>query len=306
MPVQPTHRVAVTSLTFRSEPQIRPGNRLAILPFGTGVERLEAHDESWWRVRVRLQEAEAEGFVASRFLEEADDSDFTPPPAAFDVPAVHLREGREDVRRDRANRRAFPIGEPGAPRRTSEDPFLRSEELTAILDWLTVEGSARYQPTGRLTFCNIYAYDVCYAAGVYLPRVWWMSGALIRIMGGEQVPVRYGETVEELTANRLSRWLVDFGAVFGWRRTLDFDELQSAANQGQLGLIVARHHRADSSGHIAVIDRETENLQARREEGKVLRPITSQAGRENFRRRVPDRVWWALPPHAEWSAWIHH
>lgn len=32
MPIHPTHRVDATALNLRSEPRIRPGNRLAVLP----------------------------------------------------------------------------------------------------------------------------------------------------------------------------------------------------------------------------------------------------------------------------------
>ncbi len=306
MPGQPTHRVTSTSLNLRSEPEIRASNRIAVLPAQQPVEKLAEHDAIWWQVAAELHGAPARGFVAARFLEALTSQPPEPPPipeGAF--PAAHLRENRADVTREGVNGRAFPLGEPGRPQRTSADPQTRAGEVSAILDWLGVEQSHRYSPTASSTFCNIYACDVAYLAGVYLPRVWWTSGALLRLRTGASVPVQYGQTVEELSANSLFSWFGDFGPAFGWRRTLDLEELQQAANRGGVAVIVARHQDANRSGHIAVVEREGGDLQAVRVDGRVVRPITSQAGRENHRRRVPARTWWALPPLASWTAWLH-
>lgn len=306
MPFQPTHRVASTSLNLRSEPEVRPSNRIAVLPAGQPVEKLAEHDANWWQVAIALHDAAANGFVAARFLEPITAApDPLPSLPVGSIPPAHLRENRAEITRQNDRGRAFPLGEPGRPARTSADPVTRAAELSAIFDWLDVEHSHRYAPTTSSTYCNIYAHDVAYLAGVYLPRVWWTGGALLRLCGGEAVPVLYDQTVVELNANSLLVWFADFGAVFGWRRTLDLEELQQAANQGGVGIIVARHQDANRSGHIATIEREGAGLQAARVNGKVTRPITSQAGRENHRRQVPSRPWWAMSPHSSWAAWWH-
>lgn len=309
MAIHPTHRVASTALNLRSEPQVRLGNRIAVLPSQQAVEKLDEHDSDWWRVAVELHGADGEGFVASRFLEthpvDPVQLPEAPEVALGSLPQAHLAENRPDITRAVASGRAFPLGEPLRPGRTSDDLDARALEVSNILDWLDVENSLRYQPTTRSTFCNIYAHDVCYLANAYLPRVWWTGGALLRIRSGETVPVLYGKTVEELNANSLLTWLADFGAAFGWHRTLELNALQEAANQGAIGIIVARHQDANRSGHIAVVEREGADLEAARTGAGVTRPITSQAGRRNHRRQVPPQPWWSLPPHSRWTAWIH-
>ena len=71
------------------------------------------------------------------------------------------------------------------------------------------------------TWCNIYATDYCYLAGLYLPRVWWTAKALAAIVQGNTPPVAYDQTVRETRADDLYQWLLDSGAQFGWRRVFD-------------------------------------------------------------------------------------
>ncbi|MCB1037154.1 MAG: hypothetical protein KDD47_25220 [Acidobacteria bacterium] len=86
---------------------------------------------------------------------------------------------------------------------------------------------------------------------------------------------------------------------------MDLEELQQAANQGGVGVLVARHQDLNRSGHIAVVEREGDDLVAARSGGQLSRPITSQAGRRNHRRQVPSQPWWSLSPHSHWAAWFH-
>ena len=142
-----------------------------------------------------------------------------------------------------------------APRRKN----LRSE-LATIIDYLAVDNVAhlRYQPRDGATFCNIYAHDFCHLAGVYLPRVWWTPDAVERLTRGEPVEPRLGSTIDEQRANDLFRWLRAFGPRFGWRQAGSLTELQTEANVGAVGVIVARrkdrrkvrphHHRRAGDG----------------------------------------------------------
>ena len=310
MPIDPTHRVTATSLNFRSEPDSsRPSNKIAALPQGQLVEKVADNGDGWWRIAVELDGAECEGFVAARYLgalaEPVPEGPSEPTFPEGSIPEAHLSENRDSVTRHVESGRAHPLGEPGRPGRASADPATRAAELSAIFDWLDVEHSARYSPTTKSTYCNIYAHDVTYLAGVYLPRVWWTTDAVTRILNGEQVPVLYDKTVVELNANRLLAWLSEFGRAFGWRRTLDLGQVQDAANVGSIGVIVARNHDSNRSGHIAVADREGDDLQALRSDSVVTRPVMSQAGRSNRRRWLPTTPWWALSPHSAWAAWIH-
>src|SRR5262249_43727499 len=108
----------------------------------------------------------------------------------------------------------------------------------------------RYQPTKKVTFCNVYAHDYCFLAGVYLPRVWWKPKAIEDLAQGKPVEAFYGSTIDEQRANDLFRWLRDFGDRFGWRQTGTLTKLQQEVNQGAIGLIVARRKQDGLSGHM--------------------------------------------------------
>jgi len=297
-------RVEVNGLNLRSEPEVRPGTRLVVLPHGQRVTRLAvAGDPAWWRIRTRFQGVELEGFVAHRFLVPVPD--FPVPPAAEEHRAVHLQQGRADIHRTRDGGRAYPLGEPGRPGRDGETPEEMAAELTAIVDWLAVDDPEhlRYQRHGSTTFCNIYAHDYCYLAGAYLPRVWWTSKALLALAAGESVTPLYGKTVRELNANNLFEWLVDFGPDFGWNRTFELDPLQAAANRGEVGIVCAQRRQLELSGHVCAVVPETADHQASRSGDAVTVPLTSQAGFRNFRYGV--ETWWTQEKFGHFGFWIH-
>lgn len=296
-------RVTSESLNLRSAPDPTRQNRIATLPQGAAVEKLAVSSVAdWWRVAVTLQGARVEGFVNSRHLAPAGSQD--PTPAAQRVGPVHLAENSASATRDSASRRAFPIGEPGRPARLAGAPAQRQAGLLAIIDWLDVERGERWRP-GASTFCNIYAYDVCYLAGIYMPRVWWTDRALARLSRGEPVVPRYDDTVRELNANALTDWFEDHGEAFGWRRSIDLDEMQSAANAGRLAVIVAQNSNLNRSGHIQIVAPEHDGFAARRRDGRVANPLQSQAGRRNFRYGTLERTpWWPKPGFRKHGLWI--
>jgi len=141
---------------------------------------------------------------------------------------------------------------------------------------------------------------------VYLPRVWWAAPAQLRLAAGESVQPLIGDTVSEMRANDLFRWLRDFGMRFGWRQTGDLTKLQQEVNQGAIGLIIARQKSEHRSGHVAVVVPETGDLSAKRNAaGEVIAPLQSQAGRHNFRYGNGGMNWWKSNDYAESAFWIH-
>lgn len=289
------HYVVPAGLNLRSEPALRPGNRLAVLPRGHTVERIDDAGQGWWRVRTRIDGLELDGHVRAAHLAPRAPESGTANRLAVDLPAS------PQARRDRAGHWAFPLGEPGAPRRR---PPTRPEDLLEIMTWLAVEESARYRPGGH-TYCNVYAYDVCHLAGVYLPRVFWNDTALPRILAGEFLPVVPDATVHEQSANALHRWLAGHGAALGWARTT-LDRAQAGANQGAIAVLSARHADANRSGHIAVLVPEGDGREAVRDHhGQVLRPVLSEAGRVNRQWQVPTTAWWTQARFRAWSVWVH-
>jgi hypothetical protein len=297
-----SHAVSATNLNLRSEPRVAPATRIATLPQGHPVEKIGDGPEGWWHVRTTLNGADLQGFVAHRFL--AHRADAVPSPARG-IAEVHLREGRPDVTRASTSGRAFPLGEPRAPRRTAASPRKRVEQAHAIVEYLDVERSARYRAGSGQTYCNIYAYDYCYLAGVYLPRVWWTAPALADLAAGRPVAVRYDQTVREMNANGLHDWLGDFGHTFGWRRVGHADDLQDGANAGSVSVICAQRRDLNRSGHICLVVPERPPDEARRSGDSVLLPLQSQAGTRNFCYSCGTSRWWAADQFRAFSFWVH-
>lgn len=279
---------APQGLFLRSEPVVNESTKIAVLPMGQKVTKLaESSVANWWQVSTSLQGSNLTGYVNSRFLTAV----FTGPGSVNGITSVHLERTSPVTRKNKAW--AYALNEAGQPRRdATASASAKAAALTSIVNWLSVENAThlRYQPIPNATYCNIYAYDYCYLAGVYLPRVWWTARALIDLSAGRPVTPIYGQTVHELNANSLFVWFEDFGSDFGWRRTGSIDEMQNAANNGQVVIISAQNKIPNRSGHICAVVPETSGNQAVREGGAVVRPLQSQAGRTNHKYWT-DR-WW--------------
>lgn len=293
-------RVDVDGLNLRSRPDSSGRKTIvAVLRRGHLVEKVAEARPGWWQVRVELRGQATTGFLASRYLVGAES--FAEEVHQGEIPAVHMREG--PGRLDRADAGAFPLSEPGQPRRTARTANAKVDQLIRIVDFLAVHESARYRSHGSTTFCNVYAYDYCTLAGVYLPRVWWRERALRRLADGEKVPVRYAETVRELTANDLFEWLGDWGDDFGWSRSTDLDGLQDAANQGQVSVICAIRKERERPGHISVVAPESSRLRAERSDGLVVKAVESQAGAANKKFGLTSN-WWLYDRFADFGFWF--
>ena len=218
------------------------------------------------------------------------------------IPTVHLTENLASSKRSLATGRAYPLGELDRPTRSTGSP----DELSSIVHYLNVEVSARYARTTETTFCNIYAGDYCYLAGVYLPHVWWTNKALADIAAGRAVAVKYAETVVEQDANDLYKWLRDFGPQFGWHPAASLDELQSAANSGQVCVISGLHKHPEKPGHISLVVPESIAPQvAEHVRTEIALPLQSQAGARNFCFSCAPGRWWEGAQFQAHSFWIH-
>jgi predicted chitinase len=310
---EPTHVVTASLLNLRSRPVVKPSTRVVSLAEGTAVRWIRAGEvEGWGVVRARVNGQVVEGYVSVAHLgkltakdkEKAVETETLPERA---IPEVHLSRNNPTVTRRRDGGRAHPLGEPGCPGRTGRTPETRRRQLIEIVRYLDCESDAhlRYLPRSRTTFCNVYAYDYCYLAGAYLPRVWWTGTALARIASSEDVPVRYGDTVRELNANMLHDWLAEDGRLFGWKSVTTLDELQAAANRGEVGLIVGERANPNDPGHVAAVVPEHEDRSAlRAASGLVTRPLTSEAGRKNHC-FAAGSAWWTGARFQSFAFWRH-
>jgi len=320
----------ISTLYLRSAPKISTPTRANVvgeLPDGQPVRALDDTPvNGFLAVETSLAGALLRGWAATRYLVPAPDLReipvLPPPPAtttapgAADtrtapsgpIPAVWMPRAGNSITRRTAPADAHSLNEAVQPGRQGTTPEALRAELAAIVAWLDSENPAykRYQPRDGLTFCNIYTHDFCHLAGAYLPRVWWSSPALLKWQQGQSVQPLIGDTLREMRANDLFRWLRDFGADFGWRQTGTLDKLQLAANQGALGLIVARRKEDGRSGHIVMVVPETDSQRARRDaNGSITAPLQSQAGASNFRYGTGQSAWWNRETFAEFAFWIH-
>lgn len=303
-------------LNLRSEPQLtmpENANVMVKLPDGHLVQDVFIRSNAGFReVETVLAGAFFRGFCANEYLvKETAARDLRALTAEVPTPAILMaalapKRGHSVLRTAPAG--ALSVQEASQPRRTGDDAVALRESLNAIIDWLAVDAPShvRYQPRAGLSFCNIYAHDYCYLAGVYLPRVWWTQKALLQIAAGLPPKALLGTTVDEMRANNLFRWLRDFGQQFGWRQTGTLTKLQQAANQGGVGIVIARRIQDGLSGHVVVVAPEGDKLSAKRNSaGEVTTLVQSQAGSSNFQRGHGKANWWLDESFAESAFWIH-
>ena len=311
--------VQESALRLRSEPKIPQDNPasnvIARLPDGQLVHWLSGKKtDKFLEIETSLNGAHFQGFAASEFLvpvRKAIAIDVvTPAPAdsPSDIPAVYMPRKAGTITKRTQPAGAHSLNEAGQPERHGATAGERVAELAKIIAWLAVDKSAhqRYQPASTATFCNIYAHDYAFLAGAYLPRVWWLPGAIEKWAKGETVEPLYEKTIDEQRANDLFRWFRDFGPRFGWRQTGTLTKLQEAASLGGIGIIVARRKLEGRSGHIVAVVPETEDERAKRDSsGEVIAPLQSQAGSVNFRYGTGKLNWWKGDQFADSAFWIH-
>lgn len=307
-------------LRLRSAPEISSpatANVIAHMPDGHPVRAVGSKAiNGFLEIETSLQGALLRGYASAKLLvpdpsAEPDSLEpLVPAPALPTEGIVAAYMPRKAGRITRRSDTAGPhsLNETGQPGRRGSSAAELRQELAGIVDWLAVDTPEhlRYQPRAGLTFCNIYAHDYCHLAGAYLPRVWWSAPALLALDRGQAVSPLIGDTLNEVRANDLFRWLRDHGPRFGWRRTGTLGKLQQAANQGAVALIVARRKEDGRSGHIVAVVPETEDWRARRNaSGEVTSPLQSQAGASNFRYGHGRPRWWLGDEFAESAYWIH-
>ena len=231
------------------------------------------------------------------------------PPAKHRVEPVWMPRKSATVTKRTAKANAHSLNEPGMPGRGGTTPDLLRDSVHDVIAFLNpqnVTRHARYAPRGSLTFCNVYAHDFCALCGVYLPRVWWTEAALAAIAGGATVVPFYGNTIQEMRANDLFRWLAAYGGRFGWQRVLSATDLQNHANLGAVCLIIARRKNDGASGHVSMVVPDTETHRARRlPGGAVSAPLQSQAGSRNFNYDAGRTDWWKADKYADSAMWVH-
>lgn len=205
-----------------------------------------------------------------------------------------LLTSHPDSRLDSALRRFHPLRDPSIPQRDMSSLEAKKDSLHQLIDKLAVTKSLRYQRTPEDTYCNVYSFDYCHFAQVYLPTVWWTEESVARLQAGEELEAIFGETVLPIYSSAIHDWFLKWGNNFGWQRITDLDEMQRLVNEeGGVGIICAKRKIVGLSGHIVPVVPEFSAKKAYRVDGKVVFPLQSQAGKINYTYFAKARKdWW--------------
>lgn len=200
-----------------------------------------------------------------------------------------------------------PLMDSSIPFRDLANPSTKKESIAQLIDKLDVENNVRYQRTVEDTYCNVYSYDYCYFSQVYLPTVWWTPESLEKIIQGQDVEAVFEQTVDRIYSSAIHDWFLEWGQNFGWERISTVDEIQNKVNaNGGIGIICAKRREKGLSGHIVPVVPETDLHKAYRENGIVVYPLQSQAGKLNYNYFAEIRKdWWNDELYSSYVLYYH-
>lgn len=210
-------------------------------------------------------------------------------------------------RLDSMDMKEKPLADLSIPFRDLTNPDSKKESIGRLIDKLDVETNLRYQRTVEDTYCNVYAYDYCYFCKVYLPTVWWTDEAIKKILQGQEEKAIFEQSVDRIYSSAIHDWFLQWGASFGWERMHSVDEIQNKVNaNGGIGIICAKRKEKGLSGHIVPVVPETDSHKAYRENGIVIYPLQSQAGKLNYNYFAEVRKdWWNDELYSSYVLYYH-
>jgi hypothetical protein len=227
------------------------------------------------------------------------------------IPNSHIKKADllpdPESRLDSVEMKEKPIRDSTIPFRDLTNVASKKESIHRLIDKLDVETNNRYQRTVEDTYCNVYSYDYCYFSKVYVPTVWWTDESLEKILQGQEVETVFEQTVDRIYSSAIHDWFLEWGASFGWERMFTADEIQNKVNaNGGIGIICAKRKEKGLSGHIVPVVPETDSNKAYRENGKVLYPLQSQAGKLNYNYFSEVRKdWWNDELYSSYVFYYH-
>lgn len=210
-------------------------------------------------------------------------------------------------RLDSAKMKEKPLWDNSIPFRDLTDTASKKESIARLIDKLDVETNVRYQRTEEDTYCNVYSYDYCHFSKVYLPTVWWTDESLEKIKLGQEVEAVFEQTVDRIYSSAIHDWFLQWGVSFGWERMHSAEEIQNKVNaNGGIGIICAKRREKGLSGHIVPVVPETDTHKAYRENGIVVYPLQSQAGKLNYNYFSEVRKdWWNDELYSSYVLYYH-
>ncbi|MRX41793.1 hypothetical protein GJU43_21125 [Flavobacterium sp. LC2016-23] len=227
------------------------------------------------------------------------------------IPNSHIRKADllpdPGSRLDAMEMKEKPLGDSSIPFRDLTNAATKRESIARLIDKLDVETNLRYQKTIEDTYCNVYSYDYCHFSKVYLPTVWWTPESLEKVLQGQEVEPVFEQTVDRIYSSAIHDWFLEWGVSFGWERMLSVDEIQTKVNtNGGIGIICAKRRQRGLSGHIVPVVPETDLHKAYRENGVVVYPLQSQAGKVNYNYFAEVRKdWWTDELYSSYVFYYH-
>lgn len=230
-----------------------------------------------------------------------------------DNPILHNQVKKADLLPDSESRldsremKEKPMADSSIPFRNLTDAASKKESIAQLINKLDVETNIRYQRTVEDTYCNVYSYDFCYFSKVYLPTVWWTPESLEKLLQGHDVEAVFEQTVDRIYSSAIHDWFLEWGTNFGWKRMFTADEIQNKVNEnGGIGIICAKRKEKGLSGHIVPVVPETDSNKAYRENGVVVYPLQSQAGKLNYNYFSEVRKdWWNDELYSSYVFYYH-
>lgn len=230
-----------------------------------------------------------------------------------DNPILHNQVKKADLLPDSESRldsremKEKPMVDSSIPFRNLTDAASKKESIAQLINKLDVETNIRYQRTVEDTYCNVYSYDFCYFSKVYLPTVWWTPESLEKLLQGHDVEAVFEQTADRIYSSAIHDWFLEWGTNFGWERMFTADEIQNKVNEnGGIGIICAKRKEKGLSGHIVPVVPETDSNKAYRENGVVVYPLQSQAGKLNYNYFSEVRKdWWNDELYSSYVFYYH-
>jgi hypothetical protein len=212
-----------------------------------------------------------------------------------------------ESRLDSMEMKEKPLMDSSIPFRDLTNTATKKQSIAQLIDKLDVENNLRYQRTVEDTYCNVYSYDYCYFSKVYLPTVWWKPEYLEKVLNGEDIEAVFEQTVDRIYSSAIHDWFPEWGESFGWKKIDTVDELQNEVNaNGGIGIICAKRREKGLSGHIVPVVPETDLHKAYRENGIVVYPLQSQAGKLNYNYFAEVRKdWWNDELYSSYVLYYH-
>ena len=138
-----------------------------------------------------------------------------------------------------------------------------------VINQFNVTKATRYARTAKgLTWCNIFAWDVCSAMNVKLPH-WVMKN------GTPATSADRKKGAWEMNANETFKWLANYGSRYGWKK-VSAKDAQARANRGFPTVVIWRN-ASSGSGHVAIVRPEAGSYKY-----SSRGPVIAQAGLRNF------------------------